>query len=503
MLRRRGHAERERITKRRLLRRVAVVAVLVAGIAAAVVIAALEERRQEAEEARLETEAARQQTTEALGEVLRLADTKKVRDLLDEADELWPLVPDAESAMADWLARADKLLAQRAEHEGARDRLRAKRVPGSAKERPRFASSEDAWMHQVVSDLLDGLARIPDLQRNIEARRAFVRDLRARSIEAHRDDWDDVCRAVKSPRYGWLEMRPQVGLVPLGRDPDSELFEFAHVGSGRIPDRGSDGRLERRDDTALVLVLIPGGTFQMGARRVATAGPNDDPAADNDEAPVHQVTLSPFFLSKYECTQAQWATMTSASHPSRYRANETASGQTVTLRNPVEQVSYVECMQVLHRHRLVLPTEAQWEYAARAGVEMPWLTGRGTQDLGTVANIADRYLKENGGSPGWDYSVEVYDGFGVHAPVGSLAPNTFGLHDVLGNVWEWCRDMHAWYGANAVVDPLVDRDGDRVARGGSWAHGASSARLSTRVGSDPQKRDDSVGVRPAAALRPE
>ena len=86
----------------------------------------------------------------------------------------------------------------------------------------------------------------------------------------------------------------------MGPDPDSHLFEFAHLGSGSLPKRDPQSkRLVQGDDAAIVLVLIPGGTFQMGAQQTDVNKPNYDPQADGDESPVHEVTLSPYFLSKY------------------------------------------------------------------------------------------------------------------------------------------------------------------------------------------------------------
>ena len=127
---------------------------------------------------------------------------------------------------------------------------------------------------------------------------------------------------------------PQLGLVPLGEDPDSHLFEFAHLGSGSIPTRDEKGHLVPEEDAAVVLVLIPGGTFQMGAQKEDKDGPNYDPEAEDDESPVHEVTLSPFFLSKYECTQAEWKAMTGGLDPSRYKAGQTLGDKPLTAEEP-------------------------------------------------------------------------------------------------------------------------------------------------------------------------
>ncbi len=166
--------------------------------------------------------------------------------------------------------------------------------------------------------------------------------------------------------------------------------------------------------------------------------PNYDPEAEDDESPVHEVTLSPYFLAKHECTQAAVAAMTEGLDPSTYKAGQTPGDKPLTPRNPVEQVSWEDCDRWLSRNRLVLPTEAQWEYACRAGTDSPGSPGGRSRRWASVANIADKYCKEHGGPPSWQYTDEVDDGHTVHAPVGSFAPNAFGLYDVHGNVYEWC-----------------------------------------------------------------
>src|SRR5690606_29994467 len=112
-------------------------------------------------------------------------------------------------------------------------------------------------------------------------------------------------------------------------------------------------------ETGLVFVLIPDGAFRMG-------GPGED------EGPEHEVALAPFFLSKYEMTSGQWLRFTGA-NPSAHLGEKVDLG--FTLRHPVEQVSWDECDRVLRRMGLVLPTEARWEYAARAGTTTPWSSG--------------------------------------------------------------------------------------------------------------------------------
>ena len=200
---------------------------------------------------------------------------------------------------------------------------------------------------------------------------------------------------------------------------------------------------EFTNSIGMKFVWIPPGTFLMGS----TAG-------QSDEQPVHQVTLSaPFWMGKYEVTQAQWEALM-GSNPSYFKGGQL----------PVENVSWDDamefCRKLTERERqagrlptgtiYTLPTEAQWEYAARAGTETPWSTG-------------DAILAEDANILG---SVE------RTVPVGSYPANRFGLHDLHGNVWEWVEDCYAMpHPADAPTDGSAqtkvgcDRRGSK---GGSW-----------------------------------
>jgi formylglycine-generating enzyme required for sulfatase activity len=285
----------------------------------------------------------------------------------------------------------------------------------------------------------------------------------------------------------------------LGPDPDSGLYEFAHVVSGPIPVRDAATRRLVLSDGgfAIVLVLIPGGTFYKGAQKSDPAGRNFDPAAEESEGPVWPVTLSPYFLSKYECTQAQWSALTTGENPSSFQPGGTYGGRAMSGRNPVEQVTWDDCATWFPRYGLILPSEAQWECACRAGTDTPWPTGAEAGSLQGAANCSDAYAKHHGGPPNWWYSEEIDDGHLVHAPVGSFAANAFGLHDTIGNVSEWCLDKTSWWTAQPPKDPVVEGVGDRVARGGSWSDRASRVRSASRAVAAPGLRLNLLGTRPA------
>ena len=312
---------------------------------------------------------------------------------------------------------------------------------------------------------------------------------------------------AQEPRYGGLDLRPQRGLVPLGADPRSGLQEFAHLPSGDVPQRDArGGRLLLTPASGIVLVLIPGGTFRMGAHPVDDAhprgAPNVDPQALSAEYPVQDVEVDAFFIAKHEMTQAQWQRFT-GEDPSATKVGPTAfPGEEVTLMHPVNGVSWAMADRELGRLGLVLPTEAQWEYACRAGTTTPWWTGLDKGSLQGAANLLDKKIRSV--FPGQaDADESLYDGWITLAPIGTYRANRFGLHDVHGNVAEWCRDAFEVYGwPQGTVGELdrLDSTQHRVFRGGSYLTPAANLRSSHRVALPPANSDAQLGVRPAREI---
>lgn len=401
-----------------------------------------------------------------------------------------------------------------------------------------------------------------------------------------------------------------MGLVPIGRDADSGLWEFAHLQTGEAPLR-KNGKLVLTEETGLVFVLLPGGAFKMGAVRptlgvrFATAddalrieavtpgslaeeltlqagdvlttvnggevktqedvgkalpssarrydfdlgdwttdkddeaseglhsgdlvsvvilrggecksfeahlGPNIDPQADPfnrdpnqewlGEGPVREVTLNPFFLSKYEMTQGQWLRIT-GENPSTYGPDADLGGNQHSLLQPVESVDFDMWRTVLEvRLGLSLSTEAQWEYGARGGTTTVWYTGNEKESLKGAANIADLFAKNNGFSE-WENEEWLDDGYTFTSPVGFYGANPFGLRDVVGNVREWCRDgygsyqgpIHPGTGELWIFDPST-----RNSRGGSFQVAAYECRYGDRSWYPPESRHRWVGVRPTRVI---
>ncbi|MCY3018460.1 MAG: formylglycine-generating enzyme family protein [Planctomycetota bacterium] len=210
----------------------------------------------------------------------------------------------------------------------------------------------------------------------------------------------------------------------------------------------------------LELVLIPAGKFTMGSPATET-----EAHQRNDET-QHEVTIStPFYMGQYEITQAQYEAVI-GSNPSRVKG----------AKNPVEQVSWDGAQEFCRKlsakagKTLRLPTEAEWEYACRAGTTTRFSSGDADSALADVA---------------W------YDANSERKPhpVGQKKPNAWGLYDMHGNVWEWCQDFYGAYAEGTATDPPGAVNGtSRVVRGSGWVFSPWSCRSANRGGSPPDPR---------------
>lgn len=235
------------------------------------------------------------------------------------------------------------------------------------------------------------------------------------------------------------------------------------------------------------MVYVQGGTFSMGA----TAEQGDD--AYDSEKPVHQVTLSDYYIGKYEVTQGVWEKVMGTTLEEQQEKASEYWGESVELYGvgadyPMYYVSWEEAREFVKKlsaltgKNYVLPTEAQWEYAARGGVKSKGYKYSGSNTLDDVAWY-------------WDNSGEL-----TH-PVGTKSPNELGLYDMSGNVWEWCSDKYGSYGNESQVDPVGSATGSlRVLRGGSWDYGARCCRVSFRYFNSPGNRFNYLGFRVALLL---
>ena len=213
------------------------------------------------------------------------------------------------------------------------------------------------------------------------------------------------------------------------------------------------------------MVSVTGGTFTMGA--TSEQGSN----ADSDELPTHQVTLSDYMIGKTEVTQELWQAVM-GSNPSYSSGNNL----------PVESVSWDDCQEFIKKLNSLtglnfrLPTEAEWEYAARGGNKSKGYKYSGSNDIGSVA----WYTSNASGTK----------------PVATKAPNELGLYDMSGNVYEWCSDWYGSYSSGSQTNPKGPSSGSgRVARGGSWRISASFCRVSNRDEGNPGSGGYFLGLR--------
>ena len=244
--------------------------------------------------------------------------------------------------------------------------------------------------------------------------------------------------------------------------------------------------------TGMVFVKIPKGCFLMGS-------PYDDKARETDEGPVHQACVDSFWMGQFEVTNKEYK---------KFKPHHDSTGyKEISLNEPNQPVvevswedarAFIKWLNTKSHHTFRLPTEAEWEYACRGGCNS-------TQDCNpvseTVCNYANgfditafkRAANNKKGNP-----CDCDDKFVVSSPVGSFKPNNFGLYDMLGNVWELCRDTYATpaYSLHTKDNPLFKGDGyKRVRRGGAWYSGITALRCANRHYQKPDAKSIIQGFR--------
>lgn len=215
------------------------------------------------------------------------------------------------------------------------------------------------------------------------------------------------------------------------------------------------------NDVSFKMIRVEGGTFMMGSE------------ADGPEKPIHSVTLSSYYIGETEVTQALWQAVM-GSNPSDFKGDN----------RPVEQVSWDDCQTFIRKLNALtgksfrLPTEAEWEYAARGGSKSNGYKYSGSNHLDSVAWFDGNSGKE------------------TH-PVKGKLPNELGIYDMSGNVWEWCQDLFGNYDSSSQTDPKGATSGSyHVQRGGSWGYnGAWNCRVTIRSWDSPDNRRTIFGLR--------
>ncbi len=250
-------------------------------------------------------------------------------------------------------------------------------------------------------------------------------------------------------RSSWVQLALPVGIVILLAVVLSQAPTLRED-----VEQHHDGDLTATNSLGIEMVLVPSGRFSMGSKEGGVG-------AFKNEQPVHQVKIKPFYLSKYEVTQAQWVAVM-GNNPSLYKNTN----------RPVDQVTWFEVQEFIQRLNQIeestqyrLPSEAEWEYAARAGSDTAYAHGDDTAEL-------------------HDYAWFGHEGNVGSRPVGGRKPNAWGLYDMHGNVWEWVEDCwhDDYHGAPTDGRPWLGKGdcAERVVRGGAWNSSAEFVRSAVR-----------------------
>jgi len=259
-----------------------------------------------------------------------------------------------------------------------------------------------------------------------------------------------------------------------GLSPETTYFVRAYATNSEGTAYGSAYQFTTSKAPAeIITALIPAGTFTMGS-------PASEVGRRSDET-QHQVTLSAFKMSKYEVTFEQYDLFCDAT--GRSKPNDEGWGRG---NRPVINVSWHDATAFAEWMGCRLPTEAEWEYACRAGTTTPFSTGN---NLTTSQANYDGNYPYNNNAKG-EYRKKTLQ-------VGSFAANAYGLFDMHGNVWEWCSDWYGDYSTSAQTNPKGASSGShRVIRGGSWIINAPSCRAADRYDITPVYRNSTIGFRP-------
>jgi formylglycine-generating enzyme required for sulfatase activity len=316
----------------------------------------------------------------------------------------------------------------------------------------------------------------------------------------------------------------------------------SNVAGGKTKNLPKELTVDLGGNAKLKMLLIPAGEFKMGSGESAkdtaaffnkTSDSKYPLTVDSfkNEHPQHRVRITrPFYLGTYHVTRGQFRQFVADTgyktdaekgekpgafgwdaDTKEYVFNPNFSWRNVgfdqTDEHPVvcvswnDAVAFCEWLTRKESKTYRLPTEAEWEYACRAGTTTRYYSGDDPETLAKVGNVADAAVKVQ--FPKWKYTMKASDGYVFTAPVGSFKPNAFGLYDMHGNAWQWCSDWQNedYYAASPVDDPpgatAPDSGYGRVLRGGAWNDGPFHSRSAVRFWGGPRCCDSNIGFRVA------
>ena len=295
----------------------------------------------------------------------------------------------------------------------------------------------------------------PDIFRNIA--------VGSRTVEIRKEGYEPLRKTVEVKENEQASLTGSLTVVAASASQSSSASDGASSSS-------SGKEVFTVNGVSFTMIRVDGGTFTMGA----TEEQGSD--AEDDEKPAHEVTLSTYMIGETEVTQALWQAVM-GSNPSYFKYSSS--------QNPVEKVSWDDCQEFIKKLNSLtgksfrLPTEAEWELAARGGNKSKHYKYSGSNTLEVVA---------------WYYGNS---GRKTH-PVKTKSANELGLYDMSGNVWEWCEDWYGedYYKSSPKSNPMGPSSGsNRVRRGGGWLYDARGSRVTIRGNYHPVSRDYDLGLR--------
>ena len=292
-------------------------------------------------------------------------------------------------------------------------------------------------------------------------------------LPCHVSFTDYGIKAVQSLTTYYLTLLMPTAVAPMD-SPYTQQSVAQPVQQGPVVADSSAIETITANGVSFIMVRVDGGTFMMGA----TEEQSKD--AEGDEKPVHQVKLSTYSIGETEVTQELWQAVM-GENPSDFKGDQ----------RPVEQVSWGDCQEFIEKlnqltgRKFRLPTEAEWEYAARGGSKSQRHKYSGGDNINDVA-----WYDKNAWNKG-----STHPDYGTHV-VKTKQANELGLYDMSGNVWEWCQDWFGGYSRDKQTNPQGSANGSyRVRRGGSWYHDSSVSRTSFRFNGSPSARLSYLGLR--------